>query len=70
MSPPERQPGYDAGIPGEPALATASGAPAARGGGLKSLEFTFGRRGGFVLTPGAPVEEFLEEAHAARLASR
>jgi Zn-dependent protease len=37
MSPPERQPGYDPGIPGEPALATASGAPAARGAGLKSL---------------------------------
>ncbi len=37
MQPPDRGPDYGAGIPGEPALASASGASASRGVGLKSL---------------------------------
>jgi len=34
---PDRQRDYDPGLPGQPALATASGAPATRGGGIKGL---------------------------------
>lgn len=37
MLPSDRQPDYDRVLPGEPALATASGAPAPRAGGLKGL---------------------------------
>lgn len=37
MPPADRQPDYDPGLPGPPALATASGAPAPRSGGIKGL---------------------------------
>ena len=45
MPPSEREPGFGSGVPGQPALASANGAPQRSGGGmLKSDTISFGQQ--------------------------